>query len=101
MQLDPHTPLVGGDSFGVPGAGFLQIDVFLKRSGNAEFCGKRMRNEECLKTASSRKFLTLFWANSLLSGSKLEGRKKKALAIPWLCRMVGQAGVMFTWTYLD
>lgn len=56
MQLDPHTPLAGGDPFGVPGAGFLQTDIFLKRSGNAEFSGKRMRNKERLQTASSHKF---------------------------------------------
>lgn len=56
MQLDPQNPLIGGDPFGASVIDFLQIAIFLKRSGNAEFCGKRMRNEELLKTASSHKF---------------------------------------------
>lgn len=99
MQLDPQTPLIGGDPFGASVAGFLQIDIFLKRLGNAEICGKKMRNEEHLKTASSHKFLTLLLANFPLSGTKLGEERKRLLLSPalqnavlacaaWLARQV-------------
>lgn len=82
MQLDPQTPLTGGGPFGAPVAGFLQINIFLKRSGNTEYCGKRMRNEEHLKTAPSHKFLTLPLASCPVSGTKLGGERKILLLSP-------------------